>query len=181
MKQLANIEFFNDPQGGVMLSDAQGVRSYTVEDAAFTSALYARIEEEYPEAFKALTAEYRKSQPNVPYYRYLVCSRFIRCNFGQYDSRADIDGVGRFVFEDVPCPMRCECRLAGVVCHPKLNTHLSARQAEVMKLYAEGHSYDDIADVLYISPETVKTTIRNAFRKAGVHSLAEFMQKYTEL
>ena len=33
------------------------------------------------------------------------------------------------------------------------------------------------SDIHTSNRETVKTTKRNAFRKAGVHSLAEFMQK----
>lgn len=82
MQTLRNIEFFNDPEGGVMVRDAEGVHSYRLEDKAMTGALFARIEAEYPKAFKALSEIYRKSQPNVNYYRFLICHRFIRCNFG---------------------------------------------------------------------------------------------------
>ena len=65
MQTLRNIEFFNDPEGGVMVRDAEGVHSYRLEDKAMTGALFARIETEYPKAFKALSEIYRKSQPNV--------------------------------------------------------------------------------------------------------------------
>ncbi|WP_455510695.1 response regulator transcription factor [Butyricimonas paravirosa] len=45
-----------------------------------------------------------------------------------------------------------------------------------MKLYASGKSVDVIAGMLFISINTVKNHIKNAFRKVGVHSLAEFIQ-----
>ena len=175
---LRNIEFFTDPYGNVMISDAQGVRTYREEDMQLTAELFTRIEDEYPEAFKALTELYRKSQPNMPYFRYLVCSRFIRCNFSIYDRKVDIDCNGRLMLEEVQCPLRCECLYAGTICDAKFNNGLTQRQEEVMKLYCEGYSEIEIAKRLFISPETVKTTKRNAFRKAGVHSLAEFMQTY---
>lgn len=177
MRILNNIEFFTDPHGKVMISDQNGIHSYEIEDREFTSALFLRIEDEYPAAFKALTELYRKSSVNVPYFRYLVCSRFIRCNFSAYDRRVDIDHQGQFQLEEVSCPLRSECLYAGVICDAKFNTHLSQRQEEVMRLYCEGLSEEEIGRELFISPETVKTTKRNAFRKAGVHSLAEFMQK----
>ena len=101
MPELRNIEFFNDPDGGVMIRDYEGVRTYQPEDKELTGALFARIESEYPKAFKALTEIYHKSQANVNYYRYLVCHRFIRCNFGSLDKKQDIDGDGRFTFDEV--------------------------------------------------------------------------------
>jgi len=180
MQTLRNIEFFNDPEGGVMVRDAEGVHSYRLEDKAMTGALFARIEAEYPKAFKALSEIYRKSQPNVNYYRFLICHRFIRCNFGRLDNKQDIDGVGRFTFEEVSCPIKGECKYVGVVCNPEFDTHLSERQKEVMKLYMEGMGDEEIADALYISPETVRTTKRDAFRKVGVHSLAEFTIQYRD-
>ena len=180
MQTLRNIEFFNDPEGGVMVRDADGVHTYRPEDKVLTSALFTRIEAEYPKAFKALTEIYRKSQPNVNYYKFLICKRFIRCNFGRLDNKQDIDGMGRFTFEDVSCPLKGECKYAGVVCGAEFDIRLTERQKEVMKLYCEGTEPEEIADRLYISVETVKTTKRDAFRKAEVHSLAEFTMKYKD-
>lgn len=180
MQTLRNIEFFNDPEGGVMVRDAKGVHTYQPEDKALTSALFIRIEAEYPKAFKALSEIYRKSQPNVNYYRFLVCHRFIRCNFGRLDNKQDIDGMGRLTFEEVSCPIKRECKYAGVICNPQFDTRLTDRQKEVMKLYMEGMNEGEIGDALYISPETVRTTKRDAFRKAEVHSLSEFTIKYRD-
>lgn len=177
MAKLSNIEFFADPFGQVMISDERGVRSYTQEEVDLTSALFVRIEDEYPEAFKALSELYARSAMNAPYFRYLVCSRFIRCNFSAYDRKVDIDGLGQFKLEEVSCPLRAECLYAGIICDAKFNNKLTQRQEDVMKLYCEGYDEEDIARELSISRETVKTTKRNAFRKVGVHSLSEFMAK----
>lgn len=177
MAKLQNIEFFNDPHGRVMVADEQGVHSFEVEDTELISLLFARIEDEYPEAFKALSQLYAKSKDNVPYFRYLICSRFIRCNFSAYDRRIDIDAMGQFQLEEVSCPLRTECLYAGVICDAKFNNSLSQRQQEVMRLFCEGYDEATIANELSMSPGTVKTTKRNAFRKVGVHSLAEFQRK----
>ena len=53
-----------------MISDANGVRTYTQEDLDFTSLMFSRIEEEYPEAFRALSEIYKRSMPNAPYFRW---------------------------------------------------------------------------------------------------------------
>ena len=177
MAKLRNIEFFTDPYGNVMVADANGVRTYELEDAEFTSALFLQIEDEYPEAFKALTELYRKSMPNAPYFRYRVCHRFIRCNFSPYDRKVDIDNNCQFLLEEVQCPMRGECLYEGVICGAKYNNRLTQRQQEVMKLYCAGMGYEEIGRALFISPETVKTIKRDAFRKAGVHDINEFRNK----
>ena len=111
-RTLSNIEFFNTPEGEVMIRTDERVYTYQPEDKALTSELFARIESEYPKAFSALSDIYRKSRANVNYYRYLVCHRFIRCNFGSLDKKKDIDGIGRFTFEEVNCPIKGECKYA---------------------------------------------------------------------
>jgi DNA-binding CsgD family transcriptional regulator len=50
---------------------------------------------------------------------------------------------------------------------------LRPREATVLELYAEGRSVDDIASLLVISPHTVRTHIKLAFRRLGIHSRAE--------
>ena len=54
-----------------------------------------------------------------------------------------------------------------------LLTALRPREATVLELYAEGNSIDEIAGVLVISPHTVRTHIKLAFRRLGIHSRAE--------
>jgi DNA-binding CsgD family transcriptional regulator len=52
-------------------------------------------------------------------------------------------------------------------------TALRPREATVLELYAEGRGVDEIAGVLVISPHTVRTHIKHAFRRLGIHSREE--------
>ena len=157
MAQLSNLEFFTDPFGNVQISSAEGVKTYQVEDFQFSTAFAQRIEDEYPEAYKALTELYSKSVANVPYFRWLLVSRFIRCNFGVYDAKRDIDGQGRMILEDVSCPMRSECKYDNVICRAKYNNKLTARQTEVMKLYCQGYDYEEISQITGIKENTIRS------------------------
>jgi two-component system nitrate/nitrite response regulator NarL len=50
---------------------------------------------------------------------------------------------------------------------------LTPREAEVLWRAAHGHTNRKIADALVISPETVKTHVRNILLKLGLHSKAD--------
>jgi len=50
---------------------------------------------------------------------------------------------------------------------------LTAREREVLHLLASERSTRDIATELFISPNTLKATLRRAYRKLGVHSRRE--------
>ena len=51
-----------------MIRDNEGMHTYQPEDKELTGTLFARIESEYPKAFKALTEIYCKSRANVTSY-----------------------------------------------------------------------------------------------------------------
>jgi PAS domain S-box-containing protein len=57
---------------------------------------------------------------------------------------------------------------------PKL---LSAREREIVRLVALGHSGPEIADELRITHETVRTHVRNAMEKANARSRAQLVAK----
>ncbi|MBK7032446.1 MAG: response regulator transcription factor [Ignavibacteria bacterium] len=50
---------------------------------------------------------------------------------------------------------------------------LSEREQEIVHILATGRSYQDIASTLFISIETVRTHIRNIYRKLQINSRAE--------
>jgi DNA-binding NarL/FixJ family response regulator len=50
---------------------------------------------------------------------------------------------------------------------------LTEREREILSLLAAGMRNDDIAQKLYISPQTVQTHVRNLLGKLGVHSKLE--------
>jgi DNA-binding CsgD family transcriptional regulator len=50
---------------------------------------------------------------------------------------------------------------------------LRPRERTILGLYAEGLSAEEIAKMLFISPHTVRTHVKNAFRRLGIHSRNE--------
>ena len=57
----------------------------------------------------------------------------------------------------------------------KLFNKLSPREQEIFILLAEGLLYKSIAERLHISIETVRTHVRNIYKKLGVNSRMEAM------
>jgi DNA-binding NarL/FixJ family response regulator len=51
--------------------------------------------------------------------------------------------------------------------------NLRPRERLIVTQYAEGLTVDEIAQLLVISPHTVRTHVKNAFRRLGVHSREE--------
>jgi two-component system, NarL family, response regulator len=47
---------------------------------------------------------------------------------------------------------------------------LTKREREILRLLADGNSYDQVAKELFISPETVRTHVGNAVQKLGVRT-----------
>ena len=149
----------------------------TEKNTELIGAMLQKNVDLYPDAYKALSNEYKKSVLNVPYYQYLMVRRFCKCNFGNLDNtKSDIDLEGNFNFECVACPLRGECINEGVICNPKLNTRLSDAELRVMKLLYEGKSPAETASTLYLSPETVKAHYKSVYRKLGIGSLSEFIR-----
>ena len=54
---------------------------------------------------------------------------------------------------------------------------LSSREKEVLNLLAEGNNYQEIAEELFISVDTVRHHIRNIYKKLHVHSRSEAVAK----
>jgi DNA-binding NarL/FixJ family response regulator len=57
------------------------------------------------------------------------------------------------------------------------DSNLSVREKEVLNSLAEGNNYQEIAERLYISVDTVRHHIRNIYRKLHVHSQSEAVAK----
>lgn len=56
---------------------------------------------------------------------------------------------------------------------PARDEGLSSREAEVLGLITQGMSNSEIAEVMYLSPNSVKSYIRAAYRKIGVTRRAQ--------
>lgn len=176
---LNNIEFYNSPEGDVMVKPlGQPVFQLTEKNRGIISALITIIADRYPSAFSSLMALYSVNNTNRCDYEYRVVHRFLRCNFGSYDQlRIDIDGDGKMHFEEVMCPLRGECQFDGIICRPKLNSELTNREMEVVELLVSSPlTNEEIAQKLFISPITVKRHIGNVMAKLGCHSRTELVK-----
>lgn len=174
---ISNIEFYNTPEGDVMVKEV-GMAAHQLKesDRDLIADLLVIIRDRYPKAHDALMTLYSSSTMNRRYYEYRVVHRFIRCNFGEYDQyNLDVDHNGRFLFEEVRCPLRGECCLEGVVCKPELNTRLTEREMEVFRLIASDLSGDEIAAELNLSPCTINRHRENIKAKIGAKNVAEMV------
>jgi DNA-binding NarL/FixJ family response regulator len=52
-------------------------------------------------------------------------------------------------------------------------TTLSAREAEILNMLVEGYNYQEIAVRLFISPQTVRTHLKNIYKKLHVRNKVE--------
>lgn len=139
--------------------------------------LYDIICEQYPGAFTALDKHFSKLSYDIKFKRFRMVNLFCKCNFGTIDqSRLDISPKGTFAFEHVSCPMRGECPMEDVVCHPKFNSRISDSELRVLELVYKGMEKEEIADILCLSHHTVGNHIRNAYTRLGIHEKAEFIR-----
>ena len=84
---MKSIEFYKTPYGKIMCQPVgEAAREVTESDREMIQEMLQLISERYPKAFEALSCLYSKSQRNRAYFEYQIVSRFIRCNFGEYDA-----------------------------------------------------------------------------------------------
>ena len=177
--KLTAFEFYDTPQGEVMIIDEpNGLHQYTQSDREFTLAYLDVLSIFYPWALKSLTEIHNDKKANVPFFEFSMVRRSIKCNFSNYDTIMDIDQLGNWHFEEVPCPLRGgDCKYGKGdyrICKPKFKSELSDREHEVMQYYYSNTPIDQIAEKTFLSIETVKTHKRNVFKRTNSHTLAEF-------
>ena len=175
---MRKIEFYITPEAEVMIrmdGVSEPFKAHKSEHMQLTKWIISQIETFYPKAYKALKELYA-SCPNAIMAEYKIACRFIRCNFGTYDTMtADLDESGLFNFEQLPCPVRCECKYSGIICNPTYCSGLTKREIEISRLIVDGAKLVEIAAKLYISKNTAATHLRNIHRKTKTGSVAELV------
>ncbi len=61
------------------------------------------------------------------------------------------------------------------------NSPLSSRETEILQLLAKGMSFNEIGEILGISPHTVTAHIKKIYRKLAVHSRGEAVYEATQM
>ena len=64
--------------------------------------------------------------------------------------------------------------------HPAETGGLSPREREITQFLAHGLTGAQIAELLHLSPETVRTHIRNAMKGVGAHTRAHLVARAIE-
>lgn len=174
MARALGLEFYKTPNGDVLYKRAGESVSPLSPGDSLVEELITVIRERYPEATKALSELYSQSIKNPRYFTWQIVSRFIRCNFGEYNCQTiDVDFTGLFNFEEVSCPLRGECRWEGIICKPTLTTTLTPREVEVAKLIKAGLKTSQIAEQLFISEHTVHRHRENIKAKIQANTMAD--------
>ncbi len=174
MGAIRSIEFFSF-EDEMWYRASDGTQRKLTEGDPVVREVFDYLSDFHPEALKALEEKYGRFSPNIVHYRYCIVRRFCRCNFGNIDHVPDVCSEGRMHFEHVLCPLRGECPLEGVVCHPKFNSKISPAELRVLELACQGLGLEEIADRLCLSIHTVKNHKRNACRRIGAHSTPELI------
>jgi len=170
---IKNVEFHTRPNGDVEVVELEK-SPYILNETHRTIVLelFDTIRENYPQAFTALSGDYKDSILNRSYYDFLIVRAFIKCNWSQFDNHHDIDASGQFVFEYCCCPKRGECKNWKVVCEPIRSSKISPAEMNVLRLISEGKETNEIANALHLSIFTVNNHRNNMLTKLNLHNIA---------
>ncbi|MCH3994129.1 MAG: LuxR C-terminal-related transcriptional regulator [Prevotella sp.] len=174
------IEFYSSPKGKVIV-ETEGER-YTLEEKhhEILLILAGMIKKQYPEAWNALSINYKSAERNSWYYLYKRVSRFILCNMGKMDALSyDVEN-GILHIEDIICPIRRECQFNGIVCHPK-PFKLTNREEEIVKMRAKGETYKEISEELNLKNSTIKNLIQNATKRMELYSSKDLVKMFASI
>lgn len=181
--ELKNLEFHLRPTDAAIEVRQMDQPIYVLNEnhRELVSELYESIRKKFPEAYADLCERYQKSIKNIWYFEYRVVSGFIKCNWGRFDDRWDIDENGNWIFEFCHCPLIGECKSESRICRPTEKLELTQAEIRVLRLIVDGLKVLQIADELYLSPKTVEAHIYNMLKKLNLHSnsaLVDFWHRH---
>lgn len=138
------------------------------------------VRERFPACYARLATLYapKSDTPSMRRKAYFeMTSRFIRCNFGEYDMLTQDIEHDIMYFEEVKCPLRGFCPDENVICKPKGLIKLSSAEKRVVDMYLMGYTFDEIAGRLGRSPNTIKSQLHSVKNKLGVTNCREIIKK----
>lgn len=99
-------------------------------------------------------------------------TRYLKCNFGDFDSRADLTEDGVIIKEYWDCGHRGQCQLEGKLCSLPMGEFgkLTPRELEIIKLIGADLADKQIAQFLGISWNTVCAHRMHIEHKINRHS-----------
>lgn len=178
---LNNIEFNGKPDGEVEVRRLDS-EPFTLKEANydFVNEFNETMKLKKPFAHKQLHLRYIKSKDNRTYYAFLICRGFIKCNFLVHDNKLDIDENGNWHCEFILCPRTGECPDCGSVCNSPDKYEISEKEINVLRLIVEECTNEEIAEKLYLSPNTVHNHRNNMLTKLGASNTAGLVKYWFE-
>lgn len=166
---MEEVEFYTSPEGQVYYRKPGEKAKRLTKFSEIIQPLITIIRNRFPECYARLAILYREKASRM-------VDRFVRCNFGEHDLLTkDIDH-DILNFEEVRCPLRGICKDEHVICKPKSLVRLSKGEQEIVKLYLNGITLDNIAEQLHKNRSTVKTQLLRVRDKLGVKNCREIIK-----
>ncbi len=163
------IEFITTPDGKVLYKeDGHEVQRLT-KFSEVMKPLASIIKERFPECHARLATLYRGDSARM-------IDRFVRCNFGEHDLLTEDIDNGLLNFEEVRCPLRGICTDEHIICKPKSIVNLPPSEREVVNLYLNGYTIDDIAVELGKNRSTVKALLFKVKNRLAVKNCREIIK-----
>lgn len=167
---MEEVEFYTSPEGQVYYRmDGREPKRITKFSHEVVEPLITIIRNRFPECYARLSILYKENASQM-------VGRFVRCNFGEHDLLTKDVENDILNFEEVRCPLRGICADERVICKPKSLFRLSKGEQEIVKLYLNGSTLDDIAEQLHKNRNTVKTQLIRVRDKLGVKSCREIIK-----
>ncbi len=185
MEDNNRMEFFIAPDGDIFVfAMAEDGKTryfrYTEENTRLGNYILEKISVNFPDARIALDKEYEAFRSEPKTYLYKVVSRFIRCNFGQFDMmHFDIEGMAMHI-EEVNCPQRCECPLAGKLCKPR-PFGLTDREHQIAEMTSKGFTYKEVSSKLGITTSTINNIMTKITAKLKLKSAKDIAKLFASL
>lgn len=178
---MEGIEFYITPNGDVRYRRDTKELRLNAFSFDVISKVMELVRERFPACYARLATLYAPKSDTPPMRRkadFEMTSRFIRCNFGEYDMLTQDIEYDIMYFEEVRCPLRGGfCPDENVICKPKGLIRLSSAEKLVVDMYLMGYTFDEIAGRLGKSPNTIKSQLHSVKNKLGVTNCREIIKK----
>lgn len=169
---MENVEFRTSPNGEVYYKiEGQKEQRLTKFSKEIVEPLVTIIRNRFPECYARLALLYKENASEM-------CGRFVRCNFGEHDLLTQDVEEDILNFEEVRCPLRGICKDENVICKPKSVAQLSETQKNIVKLYINGYTMEEIAKIMGKNRDNIKTQLLRVKGKLHVDSCRDIIKVF---
>lgn len=195
--KLPRFEAYIDADGEVKVRNLDLATEFTLgtrEGYEFAEVMITEFGQRYPSAIKALEQRFqlRESQEwkvmlqNRRLYVTRMVWQICACCFGELDGQPDYDGHTFHCEEPRGCRERSRCPWCGYternadtqlcICGMRRDFHFTERERQIARLIQAGMVRPEpIADLLNVSLDGIRASIKNMCAKAGVTGMAELL------